>query len=275
MKNIKLCIFDLDGTLLNSDKEITEKTLNTIKKLKENNIKYTIATGRIDTLARKYQRQIQSDLPIISCNGSLIRDMGNKIYYMKTLDFNTVKSIFNFFTSSNIHFLFYTENLILSTKNNPREEFLKKYNETANKEDRFNIEILDDNIDKYSNIKFLKSLTYIENRTKLLETQDILLKNFKELSIVSSDYTLLDLMPPNTTKGSGVENLCKILNLSKDEICVFGDNFNDLEMIQFAGTSVAPSNAEENIKNISTYITKSNDEDGVAYAIEEYILKKV
>ncbi len=275
MKNIKLCIFDLDGTLLNSNKEISQKTLNAIKKLDENNIKYTIATGRIDTLARKYQRQIKSDLPIISCNGSLIRDMDNKIYYMKTLDFGTVKSIFNFFTSLNIQFFFYTEDLILSTKDNPRKEFLKQYNENAKKEDRFNIEIMDNNIDKYSHLKFLKSLTYIDDRNKLLKTQELLLKNFKELSIVSSDYTLLDLMPPNTTKGSGVENLCKILNISKDEICVFGDNFNDLEMIEFAGTSVAPLNAEENIKNISTYITKSNDEDGIAYAIEEFILKKV
>lgn len=275
MKNIKLCIFDLDGTLLNSNKEITERTLNSIKKLRECGINYTIATGRIDMLARKYQRQIQSNLPIISCNGSLIRDMNNKVHYMKTLDFKTVECIFHFFNSLNIDFLFYSENLILATKNNPRREFLENYNTTAREEDKCEIEILNDNIEKYSDTKFLKSLAYIQNRKKLLETQVLLTENFKNLSIVSSDYKLLDIMPPKITKGSGVQNLCNILNISKDEVCVFGDNFNDLEMIEFAGTSIAPSNAEENIKNISTYVTKSNDEDGVAFAIEEFILKNV
>ena len=155
MKNIKLCVFDLDGTLLNSNKKITQETLLAVKNLSNYNIKYTIATGRIDILARKYQREICSDLPIISCNGSIIRDLSNKIYYMKTLDFETVKNIFNYFKSLELNFLFYTENSILVTKNNPRIEFLKNYNKTANKNDQFNFEIMDDDINKYSNLKFI------------------------------------------------------------------------------------------------------------------------
>ena len=176
MKNIKLCVFDLDGTLLNSNKKITQETLLAVKNLSNYNIKYTIATGRIDILARKYQREICSDLPIISCNGSIIRDLSNKIYYMKTLDFETVKNIFNYFKSLELNFLFYTENSILVTKNNPRIEFLKNYNKTANKNDQFNFEIMDDDINKYSNLKFLKSLAHIENRPKLLDNGRILVR---------------------------------------------------------------------------------------------------
>lgn len=275
MKNIKLCVFDLDGTLLNSDKKITQKTLSSIKNLQKNNIKYTIATGRIDILARKYQREISSDLPIISCNGSIIRDLSDKTYYMKTIDFNTIKEIFNFFTSKNLHFLFYTEKIILVTKNNPRIKILEKYNEAADKTDKFKFEIIDNDINKYSHLNFLKSLAHIEDREKLLETQNILNEKFKDLSIVSSDYELLDLMPSGVNKGSSLNILCNILNIKKEDICVFGDNFNDLEMIKFAGISIVPENGEEEIKKLSTYITKSNDNEGISYAIDNIILKNV
>ena len=275
MKNIKLCVFDLDGTLLNSNKKITQETLLAVKNLSNYNIKYTIATGRIDILARKYQREICSDLPIISCNGSIIRDLSNKIYYMKTLDFETVKNIFNFFKSLELNFLFYTENSILVTKNNPRIEFLKNYNKTANKNDQFNFEIMDDDINKYSNLKFLKSLAHIENRPKLLEIQSILNKDFKNLSIVSSDYELLDLMPSGINKGTALSILCDILNIESENVCVFGDNFNDIEMINFAGTSIVPENGENYVKKLATHITKTNDEEGISYAINNIILKNV
>ncbi len=275
MKNIKLCVFDLDGTLLNSNKKITQETLLAVKNLSNYNIKYTIATGRIDILARKYQREICSDLPIISCNGSIIRDLSNKIYYMKTLDFETVKNIFNYFKSLELNFLFYTENSILVTKNNPRIEFLKNYNKTANKNDQFNFEIMDDDINKYSNLKFLKSLAHIENRPKLLEIQSILNKDFKNLSIVSSDYELLDLMPSGINKGTALFILCDILNIESENVCVFGDNFNDIEMINFAGTSIVPENGENDVKKLATHITKTNDEEGISYAINNIILKNV
>lgn len=275
MKNIKLCVFDLDGTLLNSQKIITENSLKAIKKLSENNIKFTIATGRIDMLARKYQKEIGSDLPIISCNGSIIRDLKGKIYYMKVLEFNKVKEIFQLFSSLNLHFLFYTESLILSTRNNPRIKLLESYNNSTPEEYKFKFEFIDDNIDKFSNLKFLKALAHIDDRQKLLKTKDILEEKFKELSIVSSDYELLDLMPSGVTKGGSLSILCDILNIKSDEVCVFGDNFNDLEMIKFAKTSIVPENGEEELKKICTYITKDNDNEGIAHAINEIILKSV
>lgn len=273
--NIKLCVFDLDGTLLNSNKEITTETIKAINKLKNKNIQYTIATGRMDTLARKYQKQINSDLPIISCNGSLIRDLSGNTLYKKHLNFDIIKTLVEFYNSNNLDFMLYTENTILSTPNNPRLILLENLNSSSNPEDRFDIEILNKDIKYYSDSLFLKSLAYIENREKLLNIECIMKEKFKDLSIVSSDKTLLDIMPYGVNKGTGLQNLCKILNINQNEIVVFGDNFNDLEMINFSKTSVVPSNGEESIKNIATFVTKSNDDDGIAFAINEFILKNV
>ena len=82
-------------------------------------------------------------------------------------------------------------------------------------------------------------------------------------------------MPPGVNKGTALHNLCKILDIDKNEIIVFGDNFNDIEMINFAHISVVPSNGEQHIKNMATYVTKSNDDNGIAFAINEFILKSV
>ena len=273
MKNIKLCIFDLDGTLLNSNKEITPKTISALKNLSQNNIKYTIATGRIDILARKYHRQISSDLPIISCNGSIIRDLSNEIYHIETFSFEIIKKIFTYFTSLNLDFLFYTENEILITKNNPRIEFLKNYNKTAIECDRFNFKILNNDIEKYSNHKFLKALVYMENNEELIKLQQKLVGLFENLPIVSSDYNLLDIMPPGVNKGTALSILCDILKIENSEVCVFGDNFNDIEMVNFAGISIVPENGESKLKEIATYVTKGNDDEGIAYAINEILLK--
>ena len=275
MSKIKLCVFDLDGTLLTSEKIISKESIKAINSLKDNNILYTIATGRLDILARQYLRQINSNLPIISCNGSLIRDFSNKIYHIEILDFEIVKNIFNYFSSLNLHFIFYTENSILCTKNHPRIKLMENYNKSALTEDKIEIEILSDNIEEYKNLKFLKALAHIEDRGKLLNIQESLNNDFKNLSIVSSDKELLDIMPSGMNKGYALSILCKILNVAPNEVCVFGDNFNDLEMIKFSGVSIVPKKGEDDIKNLATFITKSNDDEGISYGINNFILKKV
>ena len=171
--------------------------------------------------------------------------------------------------------MLYTETAILSTPNNPRLKLLEKLNLSSDLKDKFEVEIIHKDIQNYSNLSFLKSLTHIDNREKLLNIESQLNKKFKSLSIVSSDEKLLDIMPPGVNKGTALHNLCKILDIDKNEIIVFGDNFNDIEMINFAHISVVPSNSEQYIKNMATYVTKSNDDNGIAFAINEFILKSV
>jgi Cof subfamily protein (haloacid dehalogenase superfamily) len=92
------------------------------------------------------------------------------------------------------------------------------------------------------------------------------------LGITSSDSMLLDIIAAGADKGTGVQNLARLMGLDKEEICVFGDYHNDIPMFEAAGFSVAMGNAEDEVKNRATVITGSNDEDGVALAINKYFL---
>jgi HAD superfamily hydrolase (TIGR01484 family) len=87
------------------------------------------------------------------------------------------------------------------------------------------------------------------------------------------DFTLLDILPPNTSKASGLKHLVSKNNLSRSEVMVIGDNFNDLEMLEYAGTPVVMGNADVSLLGREEfYTTLSNDEHGVAAAINKFIL---
>ncbi|MDQ3801863.1 MAG: HAD hydrolase family protein [Acidobacteriota bacterium] len=105
-------------------------------------------------------------------------------------------------------------------------------------------------------------------RNELSETAMILTTVYPHL-----DFTLIDILPPDASKGVGLEKLALIENLTPENVMVCGDNFNDLQMLEFAGTPVVMGNASpELLENERFHQTLSNDENGVAAAIERFIL---
>jgi hydroxymethylpyrimidine pyrophosphatase-like HAD family hydrolase len=89
------------------------------------------------------------------------------------------------------------------------------------------------------------------------------------------DFTLIDILPPDASKGIGLEKLAVIENLTAENVMVCGDNFNDLHMLEFAGTPVVMGNADPSLlEHGEFYTTTSNDENGVAAAIEKFILSR-
>ena len=85
----------------------------------------------------------------------------------------------------------------------------------------------------------------------------------------------VEIMNAGSSKGNAVKFLCELLNIDKEEIIAFGDNYNDISMLEYVGMGVAMGNAEEDVKKIASYITESNTESGVAKAIDDLVLEKV
>ena len=105
--------------------------------------------------------------------------------------------------------------------------------------------------------------------TELKDSVNILATVYTHL-----DFTLLDILPPHASKAHGISELVAIHNYSPENVMSIGDNFNDLEMLEYAGTSVVMGNASpELLEREEFYTTLSNDENGVAAAIEKFILK--
>ena len=267
----KLAVFDMDGTLLNNNHEISKENLKALDYLKEKGIKTVIATGRPSELLKKYTNELKMDEYVITCNGSVIgRPFSNDIIHENVIDKENVISIIDMCEEYNYDYLVYTKEAVIS-KDNARLRLFKKVGSNYKESDKANIIETEDSNYIKNNFKPNKILILESNPIKYKELWGKM-SEFKNIEYTQSWLGALDVSPMGDTKGKAVEKLCKHYNILKEEVIAFGDQLNDLSMIEYAGMGVAMGNAEEEVKQVADYVTLSNNENGVAEAIKIIIL---
>lgn len=275
MIEYKWCVCDMDGTLLNSKDIISQENEAALKKLEQMGMEVIIASGRVDLLMKPFIKQLGLKGHIICCNGGLVKNIETgEILYSKVMDKGAVKEIIVYSLENNINFLIYTNDIVYSNENNPKAKKYEKLNNSLSKDLQVPIKYIDDSIIKnIDNIDIFKILLVCDSHEIVEVAQNHLSKSDK-LTVVSSVKGLLDIMASNTSKGHGLKILSDKLDLDLSKVIAFGDNYNDVEMFQCVGMPIAMGNAEEDVKLHAKYVTKSNDEAGVAYAINNYILNQ-
>lgn len=269
----KVIAIDMDGTLLNSKLEVSERNKKALRIATEKGIQVVISTGRIFTSARYYAKLLGLITPIIACNGAYVCEYHrNNVLYEEPLKGIDFKQIINLAEKYDLYYHFYDNKTFYAKR--LEETVLKyfKWNEEQSEGDKVDIKIIDNPIQlaNEQDLKVYKVSIYDYDREKLNFMRGLLSKN-KNIEIVSSWKTNIELMNKGVSKGKALEKLCNMFNISRDEVIAIGDNYNDLSMLEFAGTSVAMGNGEEEVKKIAHLVTDSNDNDGVAKAIEELI----
>lgn len=278
-KNIKLICIDMDGTLLNSKHEVSERNKEALRKARELGVNIAIATGRLFCSARYYSDLIGVDTAVIASNGAYIKtnyedtallenpmpkDVAIKIYNIVkkhglSVNFNSWDTLIREYPVPETH-AYYVMNKLL-----PEE---KKVKFIINADNFVNaLETFEGNI--------LKGIVIEEkeNKEHLWAAKKELKEVFGDnLHVVSSGNNNFEIMMGSSSKGNAVAKLAKSLNLSPEEVMCIGDSENDLSMIQFAGTGVAMGNGLDLLKNAANYITDTNNDDGVAKAIENFVL---
>ena len=284
---IKLLALDLDGTLLNSRGEIPEKNLETIQKAEQKGVLVTIATGRRFRDALPVADQLKLNAPVICHNGALLK-------YADTLETVAVSIVANETVRAILRVgrEFGGDALIsadprgkgvllyerISDENIPLQKYIawsKRLHGAEAEESVHRVEDLENILDEIEtvHVSFSGKCAPMARLVTLLQNE--LSVNANVLTTVYSelDFTLIDILPPDASKGIGVEKLALINNLQSENVMVMGDNFNDLEMLEYAGTAVVMGNASpELLERAEFNTTLSNDENGVALAIEKYIL---
>jgi hypothetical protein len=263
----------MDGTLLNSKDVISKENEAALKELQQRGVKVTIASGRVDLMLKPFIKQLDLNGYVIACNGGLIRDLGTgEILYSKIMDKVAARNIISYCSDNNIDFLIYTADRVYSSKNNLKGKKYEDLNKILSKDLQLPLEYVDDRIiERIDDINALKILLVSNDhdQVKLLEKH---FSRYDTLTAVSSMKGHLDIMGSNISKGRGLKILSEKLNIDMSEIIAFGDNYNDIDMFQSVGMPIAMENAVEDIKLRAKYITKSNDESGIAFAINNYIL---
>lgn len=274
MTRYKWCVCDMDGTLLNSQSAISEENETALKKLQEKGIEVIIASGRTDLMVKSYIKQLGLTGPVISSNGGLIRNIKTgEILYSKLIEKSVVKEILGFCSANNIDFLVYTIDRVYGNNRNPLMLKYKKLNENLPESINVPLEYLNNVNETIDNIDVLKILLVCGDHERIKELEEYFSKN-EQITAVSSAKGLLDIMAPNISKGNALKILAEKMDVDLNDVIAFGDNYNDAEMLESVGIPIAVENAVENIKLKAKYITKSNNESGIAHAINNFILAK-
>ena len=285
---IKLLALDLDGTTLNSRGEVPEANRRAIRTAEKRGVLVTIASGRRFRDARPVGIDLELNAPLITHNGALLKyAQSEETVACSLLTSATALEIVRVgkelggdpLVSTDPHGtgeLLYDR---ISEHNLPLRKYLR-WSETlhggaAGREGVRQVHRLEDAVpvNEVVHISFsgpceamVGMVTAI--REELADSVTLLETIYPKL-----DFTLIDILPPDASKGHGVSKLAEINNLSHDEIMAIGDNFNDLEMLEVAGTAVVMANADESLRQTEGfYTTLTNDEGGVAAAIERFIL---
>ncbi|WZL71717.1 Cof-type HAD-IIB family hydrolase [Clostridiaceae bacterium 35-E11] len=270
----KLIVSDMDGTLLNSKSAVSEENKKALKMLLDKGIHVAIATGRIYTSAKVYAKYLDIVTPMIACNGALVRDLKDDtiIYesYLRKEDCLKVIDICRFY---NVYFHYYTADTFYTEKLARSSLKYSEWNKTLKEEDQIDIQLIEDAYEQIANSDdpIYKIQLNSDDPTLLQNAKKELIK-MDSIELSKSWHNNIEIMNKGVTKASAVEYLARSLGVKQEEIVCFGDNENDISMITYAGLGVAMGNAEDIVKQSADYVTATNDEDGVAKALKQFVL---
>ena len=266
----KILVLDLDGTLTNGRKEITQHTKDVLFKAQQQGLRIVLASGRptygIVPLANELRIGDYGGY-ILSFNGGQIIDWCTKeVIYENVLDTNIYPYLYTCAKENGFEILSYKDELIISENaENPyiqHESFLNKM-ECRNVDNFLDV------------INFPVPKCLIVGEPQQLELLECKMRDALNgrMNVFRSEPFFLELVPNGIDKACSLKVLLEHLGMSHEQMIAIGDGFNDVSMIKYAGLGVAMSNAQEAVKKEADYITLSNEEDGVAAVVEKFILK--
>lgn len=264
----KLIGIDMDGSLLSSSNEVTSRTRLALDQAKAKGVLPVIATGRILESASYYRDKLKLNTPIIACNGAMIVDGEGRELFKSSLSKTNVKTLLEAGQRYGVYFHAYDRKAFYGMER--REDILKLYDEGT---ESFKVEFKQIDEDGFleGNLELFKFL-YIDNNPKKLKELRTYLEEVEGLNISSSWTNNIEVMNKGVSKGDGLEILCQELEISLEDCMAIGDSENDISMFKLAGMPVAMDNSSDYVKSFAKWISESNDRDGVALAIEKFIL---
>lgn len=258
---VKVIFIDIDGTLRNSNRELSIKTIDTIRKVSEKGMLVILCSGRPKKYTEEISRKCFASKYIITSSGGCIYDYEqDKDLYLNIMDKEAIIELYNIANPEDSRFIMNVgEGRVVNKVKHPKEE--KKLEEDiadfVYKNDILQCTIADNNFEKIK--KLIPKIEKVENVEIKNRHKSLLDDKFKDDKTIFCDIANIDC-----NKGNAVKKLLEILNIPKNNAIAIGDDNNDLSMFEEVGYKVAVSNAIDIVKDKADEITLSNDEDGVA-----------
>ncbi len=290
----KLVAIDLDGTLLNSYGEVSEKNKIAIEKATQKGVKVILASGRPVMSVKNLANELKTKSYIICGNGAITYDMQKQnIIYNRFLEKSKLLQIIKICEENSIYYNVYTEDTILTKSLNYNILFYHQENAKKPDDKKTNI-IIVENIYKYveENDKNYLKITICDNDKIIFDSIIKKLRLIKDVDVldvahmsrkmikdgtddIEINYYYTEITNKNVDKWQAIEDLINRLQIHRSEVIAIGDNINDKQMVQNAGLGVMMGNSAPYIKEIADIVVADNDNDGVAEVINKYINENI
>lgn len=263
---IKLIAIDLDDTLLNKKKEISSRNVSAINNAVTNNVKIVLATGRpyfrVKPILEKLNLLDDNQVVVTLNGGYICNATNNKTLYENVLNNQDIVKIIEVINNTKLCFNAYCGDNIYTEKLEEKIKELPVYD---------GINFIFKSNDELKHLNYAHKIIVASSADNITKHKNYIVDKLNDYTVVQSTPNFLEVLPNNTTKGIGLQEIANIFNYSKDEIMAIGDAENDISMLEFAKYKVAMKNANDSVKKIANFITKSCEEDGVAFAIEKVL----
>ncbi|RKS53849.1 hypothetical protein BC962_2108 [Gillisia mitskevichiae] len=264
----KIIFSDIDGTLLNKERQLSVSTISEIKKLK-NKIPFILISARMPAAMRHLQKELEiEELPIISYNGGLII-VNNVTVSTTEIPVNIIEHLNKWNTNLNCHLsLYHNDEWYV-----PSMDYWAKREENNTKISP-NVKIGEDVIAKWkTESKGAHKIMAMGEVDQIDQIVAFLSKEYpKDLHLYRSKSTYLEISPKSISKLTAIKYLLEQhFNFTLNDVIAYGDNYNDVEMLNHVGFGVAVGNAREEAKLVANHITALSIEDGVAKSLQKLI----
>ena len=266
---IKLFAMDLDGTSLDSNSILQEKTIKALKKLDENGIKFVFTSGRAMPSVRYLMGLTGIDNPSVTNNGALAYINKEKIIYQNPLKYEEVEELIKFSEENKLFYQFYDMDTYYSNRIWPERFDHLENNSLYGMNYQVNFSFSTDplkelKLRKNSAFKFqiFPNIKNPEEERKILEKVDLM-----DLYPTTSAFGMVEIMQKNVNKFNGLSEIGNFLGISKEEMAAIGDQDNDIPMLKNVSLSFAMGNAIDEVKEIADYTVSTNDDFGLVDAI--------
>lgn len=270
MNKIKVLILDIDGTIAGQSNQVSDKTKQAIRKIQAQGVKVGLATGRMYCSAKRFHEEIQAKLPIIAYNGAWIQDPStNELLSHRPVKAEIAHELLTYFRQSSwqdlieVH-LYFNDELYVEEVTMKTDSYIERSGITVRVVEDFS-PLLQENP-----TKVLALSPNADVISQMLTELNQRYQN-KQLYLTQSNPIYLEATQVGVNKGEAVKYLAeKILGVTSAEVMAIGDNFNDLAMLEYVGTSVAMGDAPQAIKEIVDWVAPDVENHGVAEAIAKF-----
>lgn len=273
----RMLAINIDGTLLQSNGKLHKSTREAVEHVLQKDVYVTLVTARSFSSAVKVAKALKLDsAKLVTQQGSFITDKIEKPIYVKRIHERLTYEVVSLLEEFPCQIRLVREDFAIANKFKLHQNILAKFvytsGESVYDSQQFVDSLSNTLIDKP--VDASKIEVYFQNPTVAMEASKVLENTFSDLSLIKINDIRLDILPEGVSKLNGLLKLCEHLGFARKEMVVIGDRIDDIPMIQAAGLGVAMGNASNEVKQAADWITRSNDQHGVAFMVKEHFRKQ-